>query len=72
MTAEILAALKEIEKAAGTYAVSESNPGGLAAYYDASLPLPWRISDDWESESFATSGEAIVAAAEWADDMGAD
>lgn len=66
---EIKAALDRIEAAAGDYAVSRSNPCGLAAYYDEGEALSWRIADDGASERFATADEAEAAAAEWAEQM---
>lgn len=69
---EIEIELIRIEEAAGDYAAGETHPCGLVAYYDVpdeddeDEKKPWRISDDWASECYATAEEAVKAAAEWA------
>lgn len=57
--------LARIEEAAGEEAASADSPCGVCAYYDVGAEKPWRVSDDWHSESFGTPGEAMEAARTW-------
>ncbi len=64
---KIEAKLRRITKALGDTICTDSSPCGTVAYYDLGEANPWRISDDHESESFATAEEAVKGAKVWAD-----
>lgn len=67
MTPETIeAGVKKIEAAAGRYRVTHANPCGIAGYYDAGEAKPWRVADDYESQSFRTLREAVAEARRWA------
>lgn len=63
--AEIHSELERIEEALGSALCSVDHPCAAVAYYDEGEELPWRIDDDWSSESFATVDDAIIGAREW-------
>lgn len=67
-TTSIESQLAQLEKAAGDAACSKSNPCGMAAYYDADESKPWRLADDWCTESFSTFEEALASASSWSDE----
>ena len=71
--AEIREALNQIEDALGEHATTDANPCGGAAYYDVGEALPWRLlyADGCGDESFATAGEAVAAAEDYAEQMDA-
>ena len=66
----IEAQLQRIEdalKSCGALATADS-PCAAVAYYDKGEALPWRVSDDYASMSFATVREAVDFAEEWYDE----
>ncbi len=65
-TQEIREALDRITTAAGSHAVSKSNPCGVVASYEPGHALPWVVADDWYSDRYETAEAAEQAAREWA------
>ena len=65
--AEIKAGFEAITDALGEWVASDQSPcGPVVAYFDDGESSPWRITDDWNTESFATLDEAVAGAEAWA------
>lgn len=51
----------------GVGLATDDNPCGAVVYHDADAELPWRIADDWTTESYRTVADAVAAAPVWRD-----
>lgn len=56
---------QQLIAAVGSAYCTDSNPCGVAFYYDIDTPTPFRIADDQHSESFATFAELLACAESW-------
>ena len=66
MPVEISRELDRIAEAMADYLCNDEQSCGAYLYYDKDQKKPWRIVDDFASESFATADEAVDAAEAWA------